>query len=65
MGEGEEAVGPKTEGEEGESGREGGSRGPMGMDEANAAMDVEKGGPRTIDVQPPSSLGQVEGGGCS
>ena len=46
MGEGE--AGPKTEGEEGEAGREGGSRGPIGTDEANAAMDAEKGAPRPI-----------------
>ena len=50
MGEGEEEAGPKTQGEEGEAGREGESRGPMGTDEANAAMDAEKGAPRPIDV---------------
>ena len=49
-GEGEEEAGPKTQGEEGEAGWEGGSRGPMGTDEANAAMDAEKGAPRPIDV---------------
>ena len=52
MGEGEEEAGPKTEGEEGEAGWEGGSRGPMGTDEANAVMDAKKGGPCPIDVQP-------------
>ena len=52
LGEGEEEAGPKTQGEKGEAGREGGSRGPMGTDEANAAMDAEKGAPSPIDVQP-------------
>ena len=45
MGEGEEEEGRKTQGEEDEAGREGGSRGPMGTDEANAAMNAEKGAP--------------------
>ena len=48
MGEGEEEAGPKNQGEEGEAGREGGSRGPMGTDEANAAMDAEKGPPAPL-----------------
>ena len=52
MGEGEEEAGPKTKGEEGEAGREGGSRGPMGTDEANAALDDETRAPSPIDVQP-------------
>ena len=50
MGEGEEEAGPKTQGEEGETGREVGSRGPMETDEANAAMGVEPPPPRPIDV---------------
>ena len=52
MGEGEEEAGPKPQGEEGEAGQEGGSRWPMGTDEANAALDAEKGAPSPIDVQP-------------
>ena len=33
---------PKVQGEEDKTGREGGLRGPMETDEANAGMDVEK-----------------------
>ena len=45
MGEGEEEAEPKAQGEEDEAGRKGGMRGSMGMDEANTAIDAEKGAP--------------------
>ena len=48
MGEREEEAGPKTEGEEVEARREGGSRGPMGTDESNAAIDAGTGPPAPL-----------------
>ena len=50
MGGGEKEAGPKTQREEGEAGRKGGSRGLIGPDGANAAIDAEKGPPCPIDV---------------
>ena len=57
MGEGEEEAGPKAQVEEGEAGQKGGSRGPMGTDEANAAIDAEKGAPHPIDIKPGGWVG--------
>ena len=55
MGKGEDEAGPKTQGEKGKAGQEGGLRGPMGTDEGNVAMDAEKGSPA-------SSMSNLEAG---
>ena len=50
MGGGEKEAGPKTQREEGEAGWKGGSRGLIGPDRSNAAIDAVKGPPCPIDV---------------